>query len=636
MCGICGLFNHDPARPVAEEVLASMTAVLEHRGPDDSGMHCEGPVGLGFRRLSIVDLSAGHQPMTNEDGTLWIVFNGEIYNHLDIRKDLEARGHRYRTRADTETILHLYEEEGVEGFSRMIGMFAFAIWDGPLRRLVLARDRLGIKPLHYAEVNGGLAFASEVKALLRHPEVSARLDSDSVHEFLTFRYVAGEKSLFQGIRNLLPGHLLICEGGTVKDRTFWDVGLQAADPALTEESALEELEERLSDSVRLRLMSDVPLGTFCSGGVDSGLTTALARRYHDAELNTFSVGFHEPAWDETHFAEKVSTRYGTRHHVIRVDAATYADSLPRLIWYHDDPLYHPSSVLIYHVSRLARQHVTVVLTGEGADELFGGYPRFLIPRAIGKVRWIPKGVRRIVAAGLEHLPGHRGRKLAQTLPLSLKEAVLFNAAYTPPARVTALLRNPWPEDALAHRLSFLRDLEAGGDRSVERAMLLDLKVYIPSLLHRQDKMSMAASIESRVPFLDHRLVEWAGRVPLSLKIRGVQNKYIVKKLGEKYLPHEAIYRQKSGFGVPVAEWLRNPEGLGRFLPLLEGGKAEIGHLFREEKLAEYVREHREGKRNHAELLWSLLNLELWHRIFVSGNMAVEPFPILAAGRSGKA
>ncbi|OPL13840.1 MAG: hypothetical protein AVO38_12780 [delta proteobacterium ML8_D] len=620
MCGICGILSLQTVKQVDRHALEKMTDIMFHRGPDDEGMLLSDNCGLGFRRLSIIDLALGHQPMSNEHGDVWIVFNGEIYNHQDLRKDLEAKGHIYKTRTDTETIIHLYEEEGIDGFKKMNGMFAFAIFDGPRKRLVLARDRMGIKPLHYTVTNNNLIFASEIKSILEHPNVKAGLNEQALEELLTFRYVSGEKTIFKNILNVLPGHFLICENGSINISSFWSLSLPNKFLDIDEKAAVNKLEELLRASVELRLMSDVPLGTFCSGGVDSSLITAYAKLASNSELHTFSVGFHEEDWDETRYAEIVSKSYGTSHHVLRIDGKTYADSLPKLIWYHDIPIYHPCTVLIYHVSRLARKYVAVVLTGEGSDEEFGGYPRFLIPREYARLHKFPKFMRQIFKGLIRQFPNRKLNKFGYFLPCSLEEVVFYNAAYVTPELVNSILSGNGALADLEYRRSVIAEAKINSGNLVEATMFSDLKNYIPSALHPQDKMCMAASIENRVPFMDHNLVEWAIRVPLHLKIRGMKNKYIIKKLGEKMLPHEVIGRQKVGFGVPVAGWLRQKESLGRYLEMFSEPEFQERGYIKVEKVKQLVDEHLSGQFNHCEIIWNLINLELWHRIFIDKSL----------------
>lgn len=617
MCGICGIVNFDREESVDKNVLIEMKDIMTHRGPDDDGLCVDGNVGLGFRRLSIVDLSYGHQPMCNENGDIWIVFNGEIYNHLDIRKELISRGHIYKTKSDTESIIHLYEEEGVDGFTKLNGMFGIALWDGRRRRLILARDRLGIKPLYYSRSNGSLVFASEIKSILKSRKVEAALNVPGLEEYFIFRFLAGEKTMFENIYNLLPGHVLVFEGGKIETQKFWDLREDAEFGDIDERDAVSQLGELLEDSVRLRLMSDVPLGTFCSGGVDSSITSAYASQLSDIGLNTFSVGFHETAYDESKYAKIVSDKYGTHHHQLTVDNKTFADSLPKLIWHNDEPLNHANSVQIYHISKLAKEYVTVVLTGEGADELFGGYPRYLIARACRNLTWTPHLFRSVF--NILPIPGilRRVRKLGRFLPLSLREGVALNSYFVDWELTGSLLTGEGNlKNVIDSRLSLLGDATLSRKNVMNVLTRLDLKTYLVSILNRQDKMSMAAGLESRVPFLDHRLVEWGLRIPENLKNKGYETKTIVKRLGEKLLPNEVVYRRKSGFGVPVSEWMREKKGMGRYLDLFfEPRFAQRGYL-RTDSIQKMAQEHLSGKYDHGEILWELINLELWYRIFM--------------------
>ena len=616
MCGICGIVNYKSGQPVNQPELTRMKEILRHRGPDDDGVYLRDQVGLGFRRLSIIDLGLGHQPMSNEDGSVWIVFNGEIYNHAALRKDLVAKGHVYRTRADTETIIHLYEEEGLDGFKKLNGMFAVGIWDDKRQRLVLARDRLGIKPLYYSITNHGLVFGSEIKAVVESDSVGAALNEEALEEYFTFRFVSGERTIFKNISALLPGHILLCENKTFRTQQFWDLPPLETEKDLPEMQVIDRLDEILHDSVTLRLMSDVPLGTMCSGGVDSSLTTACAAEHMTAGLNTFSVGFEETEFDESAYAELVSRRFNTEHHKLVVSGRDFAESLPRMIWFNDEPLNHPNSVQIYHISKLAREFVTVVLTGEGADELFAGYPRYLIPKICSRASMVSGIVRNIVGGALKLSPSHRLKKLGHFLPLPLEEMAILNASFVDRKWVARLLAPSLSGNGFDYRYRALFRSPLTKENLVRALTYLELKTYLVSILNRMDKMSMAASIEGRVPFLDHRLVEWGMQLPLKYKLKGMQTKYAVKKLAERYLPNEIVHRRKSGFGVPLDAWFRNPAALGRYLDLFKERRyAERGYI-RKEVVDTLVREHLEGKNDHGELLWLLVNLELWHRIYL--------------------
>ena len=620
MCGICGIVYHDQNRAIEQDMMVRMKDIITHRGPDDDGLYIKGNVGLGFRRLSIVDLSSGHQPMCNEDGTVWVIFNGEIYNHADLRKELVACGHIYKTRSDTESIIHLYEEYGVDGFQKMNGMFGIALWDARKHRLVLVRDRLGIKPLYYHHTPECFIFGSEIKAILESKKYKPEFNDAGLREFLIFRYIAGENTPFKGILNLLPGHILILENGKISTKKFWDLPSPKASTATSETVAIEQLDELLEDSVRLRLMSDVPLGTFNSGGLDSSLVSAYAAKLSNLQLNTFSVGFHEPDFDESAYAMTVSKRYQTNHHVITVDNRLFADSLADLIWFNDEPLNHANSVQIYHISKLAKEFVTVVLTGEGSDEIFGGYPRYLIARMHTVFGHAPLPIRVLAGDILALLRMRRVKKVGQAMSLSPVESVVMNSALIEPALVDQVLVDKSRADFIDSRLSLIGNPSISKDNLVDCLTRLDLKTYLVSILNRQDKMSMAASIESRVPFLDYRIVEWGLKIPQSLKFGNYQTKAIVKKLGERMLPKEIVYRKKSGFGVPVGKWLRDSSGLGRYLELFSEPRFRQRGYFNVGQIDRLVNEHRSGKKDNGELLWELINLELWQRIFIEGGI----------------
>jgi asparagine synthase (glutamine-hydrolysing) len=616
MCGICGIVNYKSGQPVSQPELIRIKETLRHRGPDDDGVYLRDQVGFGFRRLSIIDLGLGHQPMSNEDGSVWIVFNGEIYNHVVLRKDLIAKGHVYRTRTDTETIIHLYEEKGVDGLKKLNGMFALAIWDEKKQRLVLARDRVGIKPLYYCVTNHGLVFGSEIKAVVESDSVNAVLNEEALEEYFTFRFVSGERTIFKNISALLPGHTLVCENGTFRIQQFWDLPAPDAELTLSEQQVISGLDELLHDSVTLRLMSDVPLGTMCSGGVDSSLTTACAAEHMTAGLNTFSVGFEETEYDESAYAELVSRRFNTEHHKLVVSGRDFAESLPRMIWFNDEPLNHPNSVQIYQISKLAREFVTVVLTGEGADELFAGYPRYLIPKIGSQASILPVTIRKIADSVLKLTPSRRLKKLGRYLPLSLEEMAVLNASFVESEQVASLLAPSLSGNSFDYRYRVLTQSPLTQKNILRALAYLEFKTYLVSILNRMDKMSMAASIEGRVPFLDHRLVEWGMQLPVKHKLKGMQTKYAVKKLAERYLPNEVVHRRKSGFGVPLGEWFRNPTALGRYFDLFKERRyAERGYI-RKEVVDTLVREHLEGKHDHSELLWLTVNLELWHRIYL--------------------
>ncbi len=626
MCGIAGSVQLNPRDAVDDARLVRMRDALRHRGPDDAGVWIDGPVGLASRRLSIVDVAGGHQPMANEDGSVWIVYNGELYNHLDLRPRLEARGHRYRTRSDTETILHLYEEEGERCVESLRGMFAFAIWDRARGRLLLARDRLGIKPLYYAVTDEELLFGSEIKAILA-AGVRAALHEGILPEMLATRYVSGEETLFRGIRKLLPGRTLSWSPGEpLEQRRYWRLPGAIDEAPVRLEDRVPALRERLTGAVRSHLMSDVPLGVFLSGGLDSSGIAALMATMVADPIRTFAVGFADPSANELEYARLVARSIGAQHHEVVVSPEQFFAALPRLIWHEDEPIAFPSSVPLYFVSRLAsEQGVKVVLTGEGADELFLGYPPYTATtwnEQLGRIyrALTPRAVRTAIRGAIPSLPV-RVRRYARRSFLALeptpREMVCENFAVFPTAMQQGLLtdglldgRDPY-EDKLRYFT------EAPG-ATLERMSHADLQTYLVELLMKQDQMSMAASVESRVPYLDHELVEYAAALPAHVKLRGWHTKIVLREALRDLVPHEILARRKMGFPVPVGQWLRGP-----FWPVVEefvlSSRAMSRGLFQPAGLRRLAEEHRGGRWQHDERLWLLVNLEIWQRTFLDGE-----------------
>jgi asparagine synthase (glutamine-hydrolysing) len=609
MCGIAGLVYADRSRPCDAGTIVAMRDVMPYRGPDDVGVHLDGPAGLGFRRLSIIDLGGGHQPMASPGDRHWIIFNGEIYNYQALREELLAKGCTFRTHSDTEVILHLYAERGEECVQALNGMFAFAIWDSQRRRLFLARDRMGVKPLYYTQTGEAFLFGSEIKSLLASGLVTAARRESALAEYLIFRQAAGPETMFRDIFSLPPGCTMTVQDGGTRISRYWSPRPSGDAMPMAFDEAVRRLGELLEDSVRLRLISDVPVGSFCSGGVDSSLVTALAARRKPDPVNTFSVGFDERDYDESKYATMVSKQYGTIHHELRVGHEEFSDLFPTMVWHNDEPLDFANSVHIFALSRLAKQQVTVVLTGEGSDELFAGYPRYRIPELVSHWRRIPAALRRMMA----RLTGdHRLAKLERYAQMAGDDAVLFNPSYLSAELVGELAPKLMPL-ALEFRRQCLRDVNALAVEPVNRVSLLDQESFLVSILHRQDKMSMAASIESRVPFMDYRIVEFANRLPVDCKLRRGSGKAVVKGVARQHLPTEVVDRRKSGFGVPLGSWFRSPKGLGARLDLLMESPA--ADVFDQHTLRRLVSEHRQGVRDHAEALWTALNLVTWREAF---------------------
>ncbi len=610
MCGIVGLVYKDASRPCDADVVTRMRDIVAYRGPDDAGNYLDGPVGLGHRRLSIIDLGGGHQPLSDASGRYWIIFNGEIYNYRTVREQLAAKGHRFITHSDTEVIAAAYAERGADCVHLLNGMFAFAIWDTQARTLFLARDRMGVKPLYYAETPEALIFGSEVKSIFATGLVQARLRDEALGEYMLFRCVSGEDGLFAGIRSLPPGCTMTISDGRACIRRYWSP--RPADGTRDDQSegeALEAFGALLEDSVRLRLISDVPVGTFCSGGVDSSLVTALAARLKGDGVNTFSVGFDEPDYDESAYAKLVADKYGTTHHALKVGNQAFAELLPRMVWHNDEPLNFANSVQIFALSELTRRSVIVVLTGEGSDELFAGYPRYRLPSLGASFGTVPGPLRRLLGSLSSD---HRVAKLNRAADASPDDRLIYNSSALPWDAVSSIAPDLAPP-ALAFRRSCLEETASLKLEPAARASLLDQETFLISILNRQDKMSMAASIESRVPFMDYRLVEFANRLPMSHKLRGGSGKWIVKELARRYLPAGIVDRRKSGFGVPLPQWFRASTGLGPLaeaLPDMPGAAS-----FDRAALRRIVTEHRAGGRDHSELIWTALNLALWRDAF---------------------
>jgi asparagine synthase (glutamine-hydrolysing) len=630
MCGIAGIVKLDPAEVVDTARVKRMRDVLRHRGPDGEGLWVDGPVGLGHRRLAIVDVAGGHQPMQSDTGSAVVTYNGEIYNHAALRAGLEARGHRYRTRSDTETILHLWDEYGAEGVERLQGMFAFALWDRQARQLLLARDRLGIKPLYYAITDDELLFASEIKAILAVSPQRPRFNEAILPEFLANRFVAGEDTFFQGVKKRLPGRTLTWSASAgIAVRRYWQLPA-ALDPSPGSlEVEARRVRQELEVAVRSHLMSDVPLGLFLSGGLDSAGLAGLMAPMTPDPIRTFSVSFSEPEADELPYARLAARAVGAVHREVVVSPREFVEALPRLVWHEDEPIAFPSSVPLYFVSRLAADHVKVVLTGEGADELFLGYNRYRVTawndragrlygrlpartraRALAAVNAIAPGLTRYVRRSFVALePGPR--------------ALFFeNFSVFPPGLQRDLLR--------ANGLLAARDPHAAGlacyDEApggiLERTSHADLQTYLVELLMKQDQMSMAASIESRVPFLDHLLVERVAAMPASLKLRGARTKAVLRAALRDVVPRAILERRKMGFPVPLGGWFRR-----ELRPVVDelvlGQRARRRGLFEPAALARLVTEHATGAAGHADRLWLLVVLEIWQRIFLDGEDAAS-------------
>jgi asparagine synthase (glutamine-hydrolysing) len=603
-----------------------MCQTIVHRGPDDEGIYAKGSAGLGMRRLSIIDLSGGRQPIHNEDGSVWVVFNGEIYNFLELRRELEGRGHKFCTHSDTETIVHLYEETGADCVKKLRGMFAIALYDERKQTLLLARDRLGKKPLHYALHNGRLLFGSEIKTIVAVAPALAEVDSEGLLQYFYFGYIPDPQTAFQRIHKLPPGHVLEYADGEIKIREFWDVPAYGTHPAMAEEECLEELERRLEEAVRIRLISDVPLGALLSGGVDSSLIVALMARVSSGPVKTFSIGFQAEQFNELKYARLVAERFGTDHHELMLDP-NLEETLTFLTGMLEEPFGDSSMLPTYYVSRMARQHVTVALSGDGGDELFAGYDRYAVAMERRRFDRMPRWLGRAYREQLhDRLPsGMYGKNLVWNASLSPRDRYLDDVSFFPALERE---RNLFTKEFLANVRQLPDPLrqwqryydDAPATDRLSRLMYLDMKTYLTAdILAKVDRMSMASSLEVRVPMLDHEFVEWVAALPVEWKFRTGTRKYILKKLAERLgIPAEVLHRRKQGFQMPLVEWMRS-EIKDRFLQVLLEPRTLQREYFKPEAVRSLVDEHVRGRRNRSGLLWRMLVLELWQRNFIDSR-----------------
>jgi asparagine synthase (glutamine-hydrolysing) len=617
MCGIAGILRLDGGRLDEQSTLTAMTESLAHRGPDDRGYHLEGPVGLGHRRLSILDLSGGHQPWLDESLGRALVYNGEIYNYRELRREEESRGAAFRTTCDTEVLFRIADTERSEWLARLNGMFAFALWDRAADALLLVRDRIGIKPLYYTYDDGRLLFASEIKALLA-AGVPRELDRAAIAEYVAFRNLCGSRTLFSGVFELPPGHLLRVRVGRSSGRVerYWTP--QPATPGTYTDPGAPldtQFATLFGSAVDYRLIADVPLGTYNSGGVDSSLISAYVRQRTTGTLHTFSVGFEEESHDESRYAQIVADRLGTTHHLVTISGRDYAAALETAIRQADAPLFQAHTIQLFRLSALAREFVTVVLTGEGADELFAGYPRYQIPLLAARLRVLPAIFHRGLLAVFRALGKRRLSKLFE-LSRSSGRAVIENARFCPENHLASvgLADAGWPA-----RESLWQDVRRKELPELEAILDYDRQSYMIGLLERLDRTTMASGLEARVPFLDHRLVEWSMGLPARAKVEiGRRNKILVKEAAAQIFPHEMIYRRKVGFGVPLDAWFRRDDSLGGYLELISDRTFGERELFDPSRVLKIVDDHRRGAGDYGDLLWGLVNLELWIRTTLDG------------------
>ena len=624
MCGIAGRFNFTPTQPIDRERLVAMTDVIAHRGPDADGFYVGPGIGLGHRRLSIIDLSTGDQPLANEDRTIRVVFNGEIYNFAELRAELIAHGHRFRTHSDTEVIVHAYEQWGDRAVDRFRGMFAYALWDEPKRRLLLVRDRIGVKPLYYAVTPSGVSFGSEMKAVLEDPAVPRDWSPEALDAYLALQYVPTPQTIYRSVWKLPPAHYLVAENGRVSVRRYWDLTFTGDGDPAREEEYLDRLDALVTESVRMRLVSDVPLGAFLSGGIDSSAVVAAMVKTSASPVVTTSVGFDEHRFDELEHARTVAAHFGTvqHEHIVRPDIV---DLLPKLVWHLDEPFADHSAVPTYYVSKAAREHVTVALSGDGGDELWAGYARHrverwessarrvlrtsgakVVGRAAGALPLSVKGAR-----SLRHLALTPGEACARKHAYGLFETGLRSTLYS--ADFAAQVRDADP--FVGFRIAY--DSCPSPD-PLDCALYVDVKTYLADdIMTKVDKMSMAVSLESREPLLDHTLLEFAATVPTALKLKNGRSKHLLRRLLERRVPASIVDRPKQGFEAPTGEWLRGP--LAPMVnDLLLDGRLRNRGVFQDHEIVRLWREHRSGRSDHRHRLWSLVMLELWFRQFLDG------------------
>ena len=629
MCGICGKLMFGNEATMSPALVKAMADTIHHRGPDDEGYYVSGPVGLGFRRLSIIDLQSGHQPLSNENGTIWIVFNGEIYNFQELRNFLLSKGHSFRTQSDTEVIVHLYEELGPQCLEKLRGMFAFAIWDENTKTLFLARDRVGIKPLYYCLTNESLVFASEIKALLADPSIRREIAPEMIDRFLTFLYMPGEETLLRGIQKLAPGHYLLIKDGKHEVREYWDLDLAEPCRKISLEDAEDALQKLLAKTVELHMISDVPVGVLLSGGVDSTAVLSMAVNATDKRISTFTVGFSGgQVADERPYAKLAAEKHGTQHYDMTISAKDFAAFLPQYVWHMEEPVCEPPAIALYYVSKLARNHVKVLLSGEGGDEAFAGYSNYRNLVWLERLKQGGPMLNRTFARGMTfanslfHMP-----RLAKYAPL-MKDRFpdYYYSRTSNPYHFTGNRLGETYSTGFASSINRERSLEPVRrlqskvrDRNQLDAMLyIDTKTWLPDeLLIKADKMTMANSVELRVPLLDHKVLEFAASLPSNFKLNGFKTKYLLKRALSQKIPAEIRDRKKAGFPVPYESWLRNDLRDVIWGVLTDRKTIDRGY-FSKDGIESLLRANSNGA-NYSKEVFSLLNLELWQRTFLENE-----------------
>ena len=640
MCGICGKLNFDRQANVSPALVRAMADTIAHRGPDDEGYFIDGPVGLGFRRLAIIDLNTGHQPLSNEDGTVWIVFNGEIYNYLELRDILQAKGHVFKTQTDTEVIVHLYEEFGTNCVAQLRGMFAFAIWDGVRENLFIARDRVGIKPLYYWLSDKCVVFGSELKAILADPEVHPEVAPEMIDRFLTFYFVPGEETLLQNVYKLAPGSWMLVQDGKVTIHQYWNLLFEPVPCSVPEAEA--KLLALLDECVRMHMISDVPVGFLLSGGMDSTAMLGMAVGKTDRHLSTFTLGFSTPGLaDERPYARLAAARFGSEHHEMSISAREFADFLPRFTWYMEEPVCEPQAVALYYVTRLAAQYVKVLISGEGGDEAFAGYPIYRnllwlerLKTILGPLAGVLSSIMSLINAVR---PSHRLQKYGPLLTRPFS-SYYYSRTSSPSRYFNARGAELYAHDFLPHvsrefsTAPITRYMNDGAAQGIVNRMLYaDTKTSLPDdLLLKADKMTMANSVELRVPFLDHKLLEFAASLPENMKVRGFATKYVAKEALRDKLPTEILRRKKVGFPVPYEAWMRNE--LRDWVRDILLDRRTLNRGYFKKKSVEHLIDHDREFHIYSKEILSLVSLELWHRSFADGSKdaVASPVPVAIA------
>ena len=632
MCGICGKLMFDQQASVSTELVKAMADTISHRGPDDEGYHVSGPIGLGFRRLSIIDLNTGHQPISNEDGSVWIVFNGEIYNYKDLRETLRSQGHVFKTQTDTEVIVHLYEEFGERCVEKLRGMFAFAIWDNRRKVLFVARDRLGIKPLYYASSSKSFVFASEMKAILADPEVPRDVEPAMIDRFLSFYYTPGEETLFKSVRKLRPGHYMIVRDGESHIHQYWDLHFSLEPEHPNQKQAEEQLVHLLDESVRLHMISDVPVGFLLSGGLDSTAMLSLAAGKTDQPISSYTIGFSKSGIeDERPYARLAASRYGVKHYEMTITSKDFVDFLPQYVWHMEEGVCEPPAVALYYISKLAKEHVKVLISGEGGDEAFAGYSNYRNLLWLERLKSAAGPLKGVFSGSLGALNSViRSKKIAKYLPLlDMPLSSYYYSRTASPFNFFNQPTNPVYSSAFASvvdkrkSLSAVRKYLQGDLINLNMMLYVDTKTWLPDdLLIKADKITMANSVELRVPFLDHKVMEFAASLPANFKVRGFTTKYLAKKALSQRVPEEIINRKKAGFPVPYESWLRTD--LNSWLrDLLFSQRAKERGYFDWRGVESLFSKNSETGAYSKEI-FCLAVLELWHRIFSDrGNLPVS-------------